>query len=60
LAPGLISNIAGEQALFVSATGEPALGVPIIIRFAISFVSVISRNTLASSPPLLWPTMFIF
>src|ERR671938_347979 len=60
-APGFKSSTAGLQMLLDCAIGEPALGVPIIIRFATALLLVkalFAKNTLASSPPLLCPTMF--
>jgi hypothetical protein len=57
-APGLKSDTAGELALFVSATIEPL----VFHHYEICNILCIciSKNILASSPPLVWPTMFIF
>ena len=58
--PGLRSNMAGEHTSFKYARGDPALGVPIIIRFSTCvFERLLCRYTLASNPPLLWATMYI-
>ena len=57
--PGSKSNIAGSQTIIpwltkCSANGDPAFGVPIIIKFSTSSLAMLlARNTLASNPPLL-------